>query len=302
MKIKRVIILLIILSVAKFTFAQDYTFKVLVNKGKNEIKAGPNWTLLKTGATLKSSDEVKLADNAYLGLIHFSGKPLEVKQAGKYKVLDLAARIGEGSSVLNKYTDFILSSNVEKKNKLSATGAVHRGVPYLAVYLPLPEQPFTFVYGDKIIISWEKDVPPYSVTLKGLFGDELYKTETTDTTLTIAISDPKFSSEDNILVEIYPKEQPGKKREPLYIIKKLSKAEKEKVNASLKEIINDLSESSALNKLILAAFYEQRKLFTDAGTAYQEAIALAPDVPAYQEAYYNFLIRSGIKETTPKDK
>jgi hypothetical protein len=54
-----------------------------------------------------------------------------------------------------------------------------------------------------------------------------------------------------------------------------------------------------LNKFILAGFYEEHKLYIDAGTAYQQAIKMAPDVPSYKEAYDDFLIRNGFKTVTP---
>ena len=76
---------------------------------------------------MKNGDELKIVENAYIGLVYNSGKPLELKQPGNYKVSDLAAKMKGSTCVLNKYTDFILSSNAEgKKNKLSATGAVDR--------------------------------------------------------------------------------------------------------------------------------------------------------------------------------
>ncbi|MEQ8425383.1 MAG: hypothetical protein RIA63_11785, partial [Cyclobacteriaceae bacterium] len=160
---------------------QDYAFKVLANKGNNEVKNGESWQAIKTGASLKSADEVRLADNAYLGLIHKSGKPLEVKEAGPYKVADLAAKVeGGGTSVLNKYTDFILSSNSAeaKKNRLSATGAVHRGLEDIKVFLP--ENQYSGVFSKKAIINWsaEKGGAPYVVTFKNMFDDELMKVET----------------------------------------------------------------------------------------------------------------------------
>ena len=130
MKTKILTLLFVTLLYTASAVAQDYAFKVLVNKGTNELKNGDVWQPIKTGASLKSGDELKLSDNAYIGLVHASGKPIELKQAGNYKVADLAAKVsGSGSSVLNKYTDFILSSNSAeaKKNRLSATGAVHRG-------------------------------------------------------------------------------------------------------------------------------------------------------------------------------
>jgi hypothetical protein len=155
---------------ATTAFAQDYAFKVLASKGSNEVKAGGDWAPLKTGATLRSGDELKLSENAYLGLVHAKGKPMELKLAGVYKVTELAAKVGTGTSVLNKYTDFILSSNSPeaKKNRLSATGAVDRGDSY-AIKLILPDNQSSGIYNNTAIINWEgAKVAPYIVTLRNM--------------------------------------------------------------------------------------------------------------------------------------
>jgi hypothetical protein len=304
MKINQLtIIVLTSLVFSVSAIAQEYTFKVLVNKGKNEVKAGNAWQPLKTGSTLKSTDEVKLLDNAYLGLIHATGKPLELKQAGNYKVIDLAAKVsGGGTSVLNKYTDFILSANTDKKNRLSATGAVHRGDNLLKIYLPSSES--AIVYGSTIILDWEKKpgVSTYSVSLKSMFGDDLLSTETNESTLTIDLNDAKFQNEDNITVEVYAKGQQTKKTEAAYMVKRLSTADKKRIDTLLKEIQTEtMDTTSALNQLILAGFYEQNKLLIDATTAYLQAIKLAPDVQQYKDDYNNFLLRNQMKEVK-KDK
>jgi hypothetical protein len=78
------------------------------------------------------------------------------------------------------------------------------------------------------------------------------------------------------------------------LIKKLPPAEIEKVKVSLNEIIGDIAEQTALNKFILAGFYEENNLFIDAISAYEEAVKLAPDVPSYREAYDEFLLRHGM--------
>jgi hypothetical protein len=298
MKINSVtLILASIVLLSGSVFGQSYAFKVLVNKGKNEVKTGNTWQPLKTGATLTSTDEVKLADNAYVGLIHASGKPLELKQAGSYKIVDLSARVSGGSSVLNKYTDFILSSNTDKRNRMAATGAVHRGGTSTRIFLPKSE--YAIFYGDTVMLDWEKDpnaTGPYVVTLKSMFGDDLYSTESEGKPVAVNLADPKFANEDNILVLIVPKNQMEKQPEPEYMLKRLSKADKDRIQLQLNEISGQTDDNSALNKLILAGFYEQNKLLIDATTAYLQAIALAPDVPDYQEAYTNFLLRNGLKE------
>lgn len=287
--------LLITTSVA---FGQDYTFKVLASKGTNEVKSGDAWQPVKTGATLQKGDELKLSDNSYIGLVHVTGKPLELKQSGSYKVAELAAKIGTGTSVLSKYTDFILSSNSAeaKKNRLSATGAVHRAPESSAIQIMLPENQHSGIYNTAAVISWESHTAqaPFIVVINNMFGEELAKVETPESMLRVDLTDPKFANENAVLVQVYEKNDPNKKSAEK-LIKKLSPAEQDKIKVSLGEIMGEVSEQTALNKFILAGFYEENHLFIDAVAAYEEAIRLAPDVPSYQEAYDDFLIRHGMK-------
>jgi len=278
---------------------KDYEFKVLANKGTNEVKTGDTWQPLKTGASLRKSDEVKLSDNAYIGLVHASGKPMELKQAGVHKVDELSKKVGGGASVLNKYTDFILSSNSAeaKKNRLSATGAVHRDVESASIKLMLPEIQHSGIYNSVAVISWEgtKVEGPYVVTLRNMFDDELTKFTTPETTVQIDLTDPKYAAENAIFIDVVSQADP-KQSSKRHLIKKLSPAEQEKIKVNLNEIMGEVSEATALNKLILAGFFEEQSLFIDAISAYEEAIKLAPDVPSYKEAYDEFLLRHGLKK------
>ncbi|MEX2230907.1 MAG: hypothetical protein WD824_02005 [Cyclobacteriaceae bacterium] len=273
--------------------AQEYAFKVLVNKGQNEIKAGNDWLPIKVGASLKSADELKLSQNGYLGLVHVTGKPLEVKEAGQHKVVDLAAKIKDGTSVLNKYTDFILSSANKTGNRLTATGAVHRGPNEIKVFLPKPQQ--AIVFNDKISVAWAKDPKTkiYVVRLNSMFGDELDKFEVTDTTVVIDLGKPNLVNEDNILVEVSSKSDKERVSES-FMLKKLSTADKSRIKNSLANIASQTKEQTALNNLFLASFFEENKLLIDAATAYQTAIKLAPNVPYFQQAFNDFLARNGL--------
>ena len=288
------VILVTLLSLSFSLAAQEYAFKVLVNKGKNEVRASGGWQQIKVGSSLKSIDEIRIAENSYLGLVHVSGKPLELKQSGNYKMTDLATKINGGVSVLNKYTDFILSENTEKKNSLVATGAVHRGLG-IKVYLPDPGQQ-SVVYGDIISITWDtsKYPGPYVVTFKSIFGDDLSVMETKEGGITVDLYDEKFKNEDNILVQVTPKKGDASTPDS-YSLKKLSVADKDRIKQSLHEIERPLADSTALNRFVLAGFYEENNLLIDAATAYQEAIRMAPDVTFYQDAFNTFLIRTGWK-------
>jgi hypothetical protein len=277
--------------------AQEYAFKVLVSKGKNELKSGSAWQPLKVGASLKAADELKLSENAYVGLVTATGKPFEVKKpAGTYKVIDFANQVKPGASVLNKYTDFILSSNTSPKNNLAATGAVDRGFDRIDINLPGADH--ADVFGNKVIISWndEKKLKPYMVTFNTMFGDELVTRETSDTWLEIDLSDPIFGTESNIVVNVTSKTDRNQKSKD-YTLKKVSKANRDKLKAPYAELAAATAEHTAINKLYQAGFFEQNNLLIDAGTALQEAAKLEP---AYQQAYTDFLVRNNIKKLVKK--
>ncbi|MBX2947058.1 MAG: hypothetical protein KF725_14585 [Cyclobacteriaceae bacterium] len=299
MKMLRIVIVLGLIAYMGDGYSQDVAFKVMANKGTNEVKSGDSWQPIKTGASLKLGDELKLADNGYLGLIHVTGKPVEVKKAGPYKVADLAAEVKGGSSALNKYTDFILSSNSDdKKGKLGATGAVHRDIAEAkAIKLMLPENQHSGVYNNEAVITWDasKVKGPYVVTLSNMFEDQLAKIETAENSIKINLNDPKFVNETGIFVDVRSKADPAQSSK-MHLIKKLSPEARAKVQKSLNEIMGEVSEQTALNKFILAGFYEEQGLFIDAIAAYEEAIKLAPDVTYYQETYSDFLIRHGLKK------
>jgi hypothetical protein len=294
----RLVIVLAFLLVTNVLFAQTYAFKVLVSKGKTEVKTANNWQSIKVGASLKPTDEVKVGENAYLGLIHASGKPLEVRDAKTYKVSELVSKMTPGTSVLNKYTDFILSSEVQKKNRLSATGAVHRGpiVPKDVILAFLPESDLSKVYGDHVLIEWstENVKGPYQVILSNLMEEDIARIDATEPFITISLSDEKFKREPQIMVRIIAKDKPGSGSKN-YIIKRLQKDERMKIDSLTQQFSPGMDQTSALAKYVMAGFYEENLLLIDALTAYREAYAAAPDVELYKTACEEFLKRMEFK-------
>ncbi len=87
--------------------AQDYTFRVLTNKGDNQVKRAGSETLekLKTGAFLFENDEIILSTGSYVSLEHSSGKTIDTRKAGVNKV-----------NVLEKYL-LIASTNPSSERK-----------------------------------------------------------------------------------------------------------------------------------------------------------------------------------------
>lgn len=278
--------------------ATGYAFKIVASKGDSQVKAGGAWQPVKTGAILKSTDEIKIGENAYVGLFHNSGKPKELNKPGTYLVAQLEKEIAGGPSVLSKYADFILSSNSsEKVNKLSATGAVHRGTKEdINVLLPSSPGMNTAVYNSMVVIRWEsqKTKGPFVVNITNIFGDPIARMETTSNSIVLDLNDKQFADLGSVFVEISDKANP-KIASPQYTIKRMTATEQEQIKKAWNEIAADLAETNAMNKFLTAGFYENKNLIIDAIAAYEEAIRLAPDVDFFKEAYNNFLIRTGLK-------
>lgn len=301
MKTRKLSLVVALISLSSVAFAQDYAFKVMANKGNNEVKSGDTWQPLKTGATLKVGDELKIAQNAYIGLISAKGAPVEIKEAGSLKVADI--QVKPSATALNKYTDFILSSNAEtKKNKLGATGAVERGDKH-AITLMLPSEKNSAVLNSIAIINFTTTANgPYLVTISNMASEQLASFETPEKTFEIDLKDSKYKFNTpgdpfsaGIMIQVKSKSDP-KMDSKEYMIKALPSKDAQQVSKSLETIKAELIDQTALNKLILAGFFEENKLFIDAITAYEEAIKLAPDVPSYKEAYEDFLLRNAIKK------
>ncbi len=295
MRMLKFLLLAVLLAPGSLVLAQDYTFKVLAHKGSNEIKAGNEWHPLKTGATLRSGDEVKLGDNSYVGLVHSSGKPVEVKQAGVHKVSELEEKVPAGSSVLNKYTDFILSASDDGGgNRLVATGAVKREAPAApgTVKVFLPEN--TPVYGKTVIVNWEEraNQGPFVVVVMNMFEDVLVQAETAGNTYTVDLSNPKLAGETAVLIQVSAKGA-GRVISRKHTVKKMPPADYEKVASLLTNINGEVNEQSAMDKVLLAGFYEENNLLADAILAFEQANKIEPG--AFEETYNDFLIRHNLK-------
>ncbi len=81
MKILRLVLFAAVIA-SNTAFAQTYAFKVLINKGKNEVKTGNNWQAVKVGESLQSADELRVPENAYIGLGARIGQATRAQASG----------------------------------------------------------------------------------------------------------------------------------------------------------------------------------------------------------------------------
>ena len=185
----------------------NYPFRVLAVSGNTEIKKTDSWSPLRSGASLLEADEVRLGKNAYIGLIHTTGRSRELMKAGTYKIKDLASNMGTGSTVMDKYFDFILSKNSDdvKKNRLAAVGSVTRTAFKEDILVNLPENKYADILNNKAIIRWDSKadtVGPFIVTIRNLSDDLLLTVEAASPSVSVDFSRAELKNESFFLVTV----------------------------------------------------------------------------------------------------
>jgi len=307
MRRKFSIILAGLLIVGLTGFGQEYTFRIMVSKGENKVKVdgGADWQALRIGGKLNDGDEVKLAENGYLGLVHSSGKTKELKTAGTYSIKELASKISAGSqNIASKYADFVISKmspeerEANRRKYASVTGAVERGDSDASINIFMPTS--VSVYNPQVIIRWEplEGDPTYVVKLKDLFEQTIMVAETTESSYIVDFSDPKLDGaivENLVIVNVSVKGNEDIQSKNA-AIDRVSQDGSASFVVELKDLKENLGEQSSINNLILAEFYEENGLLLDALTSYEYAIKMSPDVGYFKEAYDEFLLRSGLKK------
>lgn len=127
----------IITILAGSVIAQKPEFNVLAANGKSFVKKkNKNWTELNAGDKLFKEDQVKLNKNAYLGLVHSSGKTQELTKEGTYVIAKLSEEVARRKSSLSKrFTQYVvdevsdvsdLTARTDYKKQMSITGSVER--------------------------------------------------------------------------------------------------------------------------------------------------------------------------------
>jgi len=240
--------------------AQDYVFKVLANRGENQVKTQGSWKPVKTGTSLKSGDELKVSENAYVGLVHTSGKTYEIKNAGLVDVNELASSLNtSSSSVASKYADFVMNkmNADDNKNKLAATGAVTRGDGgAISVFMPSSVE----VLNPSATVSWEEsEGETYVVTLKNMFDEVIYEEETAKNSIELNFDDSKLKEERLVILNVGVKGNEEMKSGD-YGIQKLSGEDAKPVMEELENLKGEVSDESALSYIMMASFYENNNL------------------------------------------
>ncbi len=304
--IKNSLLAALTLSFSVFTYAQTEVFKVLASRGKNTLVDGSS---VFAGKKLLATDVIKVSENSYLGLIHNSGRTLELKTPGSYKISDLSSQvIAKSSSVTKKYSDYVVSeltksdggdihANYQKNMKV--TGSVERAVSTASISVCLPKT--SSIIESMNTVVWYKNpkATTYTVELLNMFDDVILSKETTDTTFTFDLNSIKLPKDNTIMVKV--KANGGLESSP-YVLKNLVEAKNPEIFADRNALNKEYTEESALSYLMKASFFAQNNLFVDAKKSFESAVRLEPEVQEYKEAYKNFLAKNNLYDFYPYSK
>lgn len=286
---------IIILFAAQQGFSQDYLFKVLASKGQNKVAQ----TSIKVGSALHKGDQITLAEGGYLGLAHHTGRTIELSKSGKYLVNDLVKQIkthtkGTGA----KYLEYVLSETTQKTSNsilekryayMTKPAGVRREDPSILFYLPNSAK----VLGNEAFISWfindtePQVVKKFKLVIEDEFGVLIDERIVEGQATFLNLYDPKLKEHRMLTYKIIALDNPRFASDAQFFFK---------MNQNDADIYSDytiLKEAeTALEKIILAKFFEEKGLIVDAMTSYQQAMQLAPDVNSYQKLYDDFLERA----------
>ncbi|WP_109830215.1 hypothetical protein [Reichenbachiella versicolor] len=308
MRTKLLLSTIVAFLLVNLSYGQGFVFRVLASKGENSVKKGTSGETmpLKTGATLMSGDEIIAASGAYIGLMHKSGRTIEVRNSGITRIADLETKLASSkSNVANKYAQFVMNKMNEDdgdvhsnyRKNMKATGAVTRAVDGGSLKVMLPSA--VDVLNPEAIIAWsgakDLDDATYVVSVKNIFDEEIYSAETTGTSLSINFDDENLSSERLVILKVKVKDNADMESGD-YGIKRMSADDASAIKENLEALKAEVPmDDSPLNRLIYASFFEENDLLLDASTQYQEAIKLSPDVTDFQDLYQDFLIKNGLQ-------
>jgi tetratricopeptide (TPR) repeat protein len=299
------ILTLLLLCFTSIVFAQNGTkeeFKVLSHKGANTLNGNP----LTTGAKLLPADKITVSNGGYIGLLHKTGKTLELRQAGTYVIADLSKKVGStNTSASKRYSDYVVKEltkgDKEDVNKnymshLTVTGSVERGDEAIKLFLPLPTVSPVNLITNSLKINWKKyaDNSIYLVKISNNFDETIYSQETTDTTITLDVDKIPLNGETSFICTVALKDKPKEIVSNKRNIKLIKNDKLKEISEDITDLNSNLAEETALNYFVKANFYREKGFFLEAIEYYKKAINADPEAKDFVSAYDDFLNSSGL--------
>jgi hypothetical protein len=316
------------------SYAYSWDFQVITKNGDVKYKSGKSWKDVKIGQKLTTDDNLKLGDKSYINLKHQSGGTIDISESGTYSCSDLAKKASKTkNSVSKKLSDKVIkdiSSNqsvlaqTNFKSQSSVTGAGERAIAtsntssdiaaltglnnntsntigdlasvflsekQKSIVLRLPRS--SYIVDSIIEFSWysKEGMKDYYFVIADANGKFIYSNSIKDTIITLNLN--QIGLAENALYYWFVGKDENKSE--IYTLFRKTAKETAAIDKEINNMITELGNTqSAMNSLILAAFYADKNIQTRAANYFKEAILLAPGVTDYVYLYARYLMRIGL--------
>ncbi len=273
---------------------QAQAARIIATKGEVQVVNGMDVRIPVSGMSLKGVESLILGNNAYVGLIDEHGRTAEIRGEGQFEFENIFdSEKGVKSNTAYKYADYLLGRMTAegKKNRLGATGYYIRDnmrkKEHIRMYIPGAGK----YYQDNLRLSWERPAGEnnFRVEIFNMFQESLGVFEVNENQLKLNI-DEELGQENILLIRVSTVDQAFQSE--TYALKRLGSYNRDDISAGLTQMASIYERHDAISRFTMAGYFEYNNLLADALTCYLQAIDLAPDVPLYQEAYEEFLLRN----------
>jgi hypothetical protein len=272
------------------TFAQSsFVFKVLGVSGTVKKQTSEGLVALTIGSKL-NSDESIVIESGYCGLMHNSGKGMELKSPGSYSVNDLSQNFKAGArkgKVSEKYVNYVMGQltkdeaediNSNHRKYMEVTGSVERtSTNYRIKLIALNSNE---VLGKSYTLNWTSNVKDaeYLLEVSNLFNEVVFTAKTKENSAAVDFGPLFYRHGKNLIVSVRVTGKQGiKSRE--YTFKQASE-----------NVVADLglsNEKNSVSYMVNGMICEEHNLFMDALAFYREASTSENAVEGYKTAYQN---------------
>lgn len=281
----------------------------------------------RAGIVLRTETMLRIDAGGYVALVHYTGKSLELRNAGTYKSTELEQRLAQGqASSTQKVATFVLNamgqknksdSHRENMNTLGAVARMSTGddkevtvlVPRMgsvtdsAVFLQwYSDATGGSQTGTGLVLPTQtpKQVPQspkavvYRIEIKSEQGKILHALETTDTAL---ILKPALIGIQRGNLIRWTVNLLGSKVRQEYNVRWLSQDDATALADTLATIQKEFPDTaSPLGHILQAMLFERYECYTEAIQHYKTAIHNAPFVYDYNEALNVLTVKLGLNE------
>lgn len=303
---KRILLFLSVLLMSTMLFAGNPEFKVKQVSGDAQIKKSGKWEKLSSGSSLAISDQIKLGNGSKVTLDHSSGKSINVDKSGFYSVAKLAAKAKTNktnvssklaSSLLDELSDsddLLASGNVN--DNMATLGAVERAFnnkfTSSSIMASLPRSSYSV--DNTVNFTWNplQGATSYKFEIKNGIDEIVYSKEVSATELSVNLDEAKVPFDECY----YWMVSSGDKTSEEFCIFRMNADQAASIKSEIENLKGELDLSNSLDNMILAKFFADNKIVTEATQYFEKAIELDSEVAAYKVMYAKYLLSIGLNE------